>query len=224
MDFALPCEILLHIFGFVPSTTLLSRCRLVCKRWNELIAVEAAAGKYQVQLEIDFLGFRNEEDLFKSLDSYPRKNIAQFRFINGTDKKLLHRILKNAFETFPNLTKISFSNCAIQDDAELRHKHLSQIELDFECKVEAEFYGALGEQTLLRTLKIPTAPIGFVPFLTQNKNYLTELEVGEIPNEVVFLICSELQTSLKSLSFVGSELSYSGVIGLLQCRETLQVS
>ena len=47
------------------------------------------------------------------------------------------------------------------------------------------------------------------------------MEVGECSNQAIFLIC-QILTKLKKLSFVGSDMTYSGVVGLISRKSTLQ--
>ena len=51
--------------------------------------------------------------------------------------------------------------------------------------------------------------------------FFIELEVGECSNQAIFLIC-QILTKLKKLSFVGSDMTYSGVVGLISRKSTLQ--
>ena len=48
-----------------------------------------------------------------------------------------------------------------------------------------------------------------------------ELVIGECSNQAVYLICHQL-CHLKKLAFVGSDLTYSGVIGLITRKSTLE--
>ena len=73
----------------------------------------------------------------------------------------------------------------------------------------------------LKELVIPNIPSVFIPLILQNKNLIEILEVGEICNKLIHMICHYCQ-NLKAFTFDGGQLTYSGVVSMLACKKTLQ--
>jgi hypothetical protein len=45
------------------------------------------------------------------------------------------------------------------------------------------------------------------------------LEVGDLSNQLISIICRHLAGNLKSFSFVGGQITYSGVAAITSCKE-----
>ena len=73
----------------------------------------------------------------------------------------------------------------------------------------------------MKVLQIPNIPGAFIPLILKDKKYLEVLEIGEISNRLLHVICSFCQFTLKSLKFDGGLITYSGVISLFPCKATL---
>ena len=104
------------------------------------------------------------------------------------------------------------------------YRHTIEIlAFDLECKVNTKTWEMLfvGFQNL-KEITIPNIPSGFIPLLVKNKRFLKVLEVGQISNKLVDIICSYCEKTLISFTFDGSQLTYSGVVSLFTCKETLQ--
>jgi hypothetical protein len=87
--------------------------------------------------------------------------------------------------------------------------------------MRTSFWEELAECLNLKELEIPDVPSGLLPLVLHNKNQVQRLEVGELTNQMVYYVCFLFKDSLRSLSFHGGLLSYSGVASLIQCKDTL---
>ena len=74
----------------------------------------------------------------------------------------------------------------------------------------------------LKELRVPSIPSEFIPLLIKDKSHLDTLEVGEISNFLTNIICTSSQHTLKSFTFDGGQITYSGIISLFLCRGTLR--
>ena len=73
----------------------------------------------------------------------------------------------------------------------------------------------------LKELRIPNIPSGFIPLILKDKNSIEGLEVGEVSNKLIHIICSYCQ-NLKRFTLDGGQLTYSGIASLFPCKSTLQ--
>ena len=100
---------------------------------------------------------------------------------------------------------------------------LQSLAFDFECKIQTRTWEVLSKGfNNLKELFIPNIPSGFIPLIMKNKKDLKVLEVGEISNKLVNIICNNCQYGLRSFLFDGGQITYSGVISLFVCKSTLQ--
>lgn len=74
----------------------------------------------------------------------------------------------------------------------------------------------------LTELTIPNVPSAFLPLILHNQRQIQVLSVGELSNQLVYMICNLLKRTLKELTFIGSQLTYSGVAGLTHCKAILK--
>ena len=100
---------------------------------------------------------------------------------------------------------------------------LQLLHFDYECELDTRTWQSIHKHfKYLRELVIPTVPPALIPLILKNKNYVQVLEVGQISNELVHIICHYCQLGLKSLTFDGSQITYSGIVGLSSCKPTIQ--
>ena len=90
-------------------------------------------------------------------------------------------------------------------------------------KVSPEFWDDLGAMKKLTKLIVPGLPTGFVPYILHNKPFITYLQLGELNNQIIYIICHNLQGTLQSFHFTGGSITYSGLVSILQCMDTLKV-
>ena len=97
------------------------------------------------------------------------------------------------------------------------------LTFDNECKVNTKIWQMLsfGFENL-QELRIPSIPSGFIPLLIKDKSHLDTIEVGEISNFLTNIICTRSQHTLKSFTFDGGQITYSGIISLFLCQGTLR--
>ena len=75
----------------------------------------------------------------------------------------------------------------------------------------------------LNKMIVPELPTGFVPYIMHNKPFITHLRLGELNNPILYHICHNLQGTLQSFHFTGGSVTYSGLVSILQCTDTLKV-
>ena len=110
-------------------------------------------------------------------------------------------------------TSIDFAGCK---------SSLKTLWFDNETIINTKTWELLaGGFTNLKELLIPNIPSGFIPLILKNKNSIESLEVGEVSNKLIHIICNYCQ-DLKSLSLDGGQLTYSGIVSLFPCKSTLQ--
>jgi hypothetical protein len=59
----------------------------------------------------------------------------------------------------------------------------------------------VGGMEELTVMVVPDLPTGFIPYVMHNKPFLTKLELGELSNQLIYLICYTLKGTLQSFSF-----------------------
>ena len=91
-------------------------------------------------------------------------------------------------------------------------------------KVSTEFWDDLGAMKKLTKMIVPGLPTGFVPYVMHNKPFITHLQLGELNNPKTYHICHNLRGTLQSFHFTGGYVTYSGLVSILQCMDTLKVS
>lgn len=73
-------------------------------------------------------------------------------------------------------------------------RSLRSLRIDEFCQVSTLFWQELAENYQeLRELSIKTAPDMFVPLILMNKLHITSLELGEVSNQVAYIVCSRLK-------------------------------
>ena len=102
-------------------------------------------------------------------------------------------------------------------------RSLKVLALELECKVDTRTWEVLSNGfENLNEILIPNIPSGFIPLVVKDKKHLRILEVGEISNKLMNIICNYCQSTLTQFTFDGGQITYSGVISLFLCKSTLK--
>ena len=140
--------------------------------------------------------------------------------------KIFHVKMKSKWESRNKLILWNFKilfrcDCTSIDLAGCKSS-LETLWFDNETTINTKTWEVLASGfTNLKELLIPNIPSGFIPLILKDKNLIEGLEVGEVSNKLIHIICNYCPY-LRMFTLDGGQLTYSGIVSLFPCKSTLQ--
>lgn len=217
----LPIEIILVILSYMSFDTLMTLSQ-TSKKYYFLIHEEILSGQLVIDLEVDKKVLKGYE-IKPKLQDFP--NLRSLKLVHFED---LQAILSQIILDTKSGLNLYLNNCSLKNFHLLDFAtslKLKGLHFGFEDPIPTRIYQDLivlkSHEQQITSLTLPLVPQMFVPLILTNHGSITELEIGECSNQLIYIICQNLK-HLTKLAFNGENITYSGVVGLVGQKDYLK--